>query len=1578
MSTANTGKLLLLSLPAPFAPDTPLFPLGIGYLTAALKVDRPVQTVHYRRFEEAQQQIPALIAGYAPDFVGLTCTSFNRGSVKRVCQWLRAAHPEIMIIVGGVHASFMPEQTLRSYGADCVVIGEGEVTLRELCTVYDTKASLHQVNGIAFLESDLLIVTSRREPIANLDDLPIPDYSFAADLIQTSAMGFLIGSRGCPVQCSFCSTSSYWGQRVRTNSPKRIVDEMELLVSKYGVKKIFFHDDTFNLGLDRVRKICQEITARGLQIEWGVSCRVIPVSEEMLELMAASGCRHICWGIESGSEKILTSINKKITLEQIRHAFTLSSKYLDTISVGAFVMVGNPGETVDTINETVSFLNTLPMTDSPSTSLLYVLPGTALYREFLKVLPSIDNYWVDSDEVPLYTLEHPVETLVAWHERISASGNLIPYNQSCHFWKEILFHNQPPHASELDQIIPPEIKDDELYSLIMELASMPGIVTVLEIGSSAGGGSTEAFVSGLKKNPSNPQLFCMEVSQPRFAALQERYQKDSFVFCYNVSSVPISCFPSEREIELFYRFVPTALNNYPLEQVLGWLQQDIDYIRATDAPQKGIALIKQQHGITNFDMVLIDGSGFLGKAELEEVYGAAIIILDDINDFKNHHNRQRLLVDPDYELVRENLLLRNGYSIFRKKNEGELPIHFFTIVLNGEPFIRHHIDIFSQLPISWHWHIVEGVAELAHDTAWSLQNGGQITDELHAHGLSNDGTSSYLDELAMRFPDRVTLYRKPDETFWNGKLEMVKAPLQNISEECLLWQVDSDELWSKEAITALHGLFTLCPDKSAAYCYCDYFVGPHKFVTSLNTWATYPTDWLRVWRFAPGMNWAAHEPPILINQNDADVASLAPINRDKTIRSGITFQHFAYTVESQVRFKEIYYGYHDAVACWQRLQQTSGPVRAADYLPWALPDAVVDDWPADAAPHYAERFLPTPTDTRYISMSVHGATRFEHELQKLFKVICPKTVIETGTFLGRGTTSIIWQAVQDLGLTTDITTIEVNPEHHRQACEYFSAHNMAVRAELGLSIPRSNLPGQTDINETFVIKADTQNGHIYYDHDEAERAALYHSETAFNVPDNLLEAALKRCDYRPDFVLLDSAGHIGLAEFHHLLSLLRGDCHLMLDDINHCKHAATMQEIRRDARFKILLESNEKFGFAIIRYHYIRQLIYLRTDAIGDSILSAGMLPHLHKRYPGARITVVCQERTAPLYDACPHVSGVIPFRYQQLITNADYRQLIVEKINRTTPDLVLNPIYSHDLHDEFLAHHIQAPLKIAIEGDSSNRSKEKLEEMRGFYNVIITNDPFDLNELDHHRSFLRGIGIEAGALSPQIWISPQDRQWAEATLQRLAILPKTSIILFPGALLNCKAYPHYPEVLAGLAEHPLIVCGGEELQQQGEELCRAHGGHAVNLAGQTSLGQLAALMHHARLYLGSDSSGFHIACAVGLPNVVLLGGGHFGRFCPYSALTTAVCLPLSCYQCNWRCLYQRVHCLHDITPNTVLKAVVNALAPIGQPAEGPLLVVQQMPHSTDLPPLLRTNELPGFVPKARIIQSNALGGAVI
>lgn len=223
-----------------------------------------------------------------------------------------------------------------------------------------------------------------------------------------------------------------------------------------------------------------------------------------------------------------------------------------------------------------------------------------------------------------------------------------------------------PAVSPLDRLIPAEISRDRFWRAIADVAATPGVEEILEIGSSSGSGSTEAFVAGALRNPQRPRLHCIEVSRSRYAALVERWKDHEFVHAYNVSSVPLERFPSAEEIERFYRDVRSRLRRTPLPTVLEWLRLDVDYLRASGLSRPGIAEIKARHGITTFDAVLIDGSEFTGRAELDEVYGARFLLLDDIRTYKNWHNVRRLEADAAYRLVRKSRWLRNGFAIFER------------------------------------------------------------------------------------------------------------------------------------------------------------------------------------------------------------------------------------------------------------------------------------------------------------------------------------------------------------------------------------------------------------------------------------------------------------------------------------------------------------------------------------------------------------------------------------------------------------------------------------------------------------------------------------------------------------------------------------------------------------------------------------------------------------------------------------------------------------------------------------------------------------------------------------------------
>ena len=264
------------------------------------------------------------------------------------------------------------------------------------------------------------------------------------------------------------------------------------------------------------------------------------------------------------------------------------------------------------------------------------------------------------------------------------------------------------------------------------------------------------------------------------------------------------------------------------------------------------------------------------------------------------------------------------------------------MVLDGMPFLRWHIDQLQKIQSPWQWHIVEGVADLKHDTAWSVTTGGRLPRGSGRSSLSRDGTTEYLDTLQRRFPARVHIYRKPGGQLWDGKVEMAQAPLPFIQEKCLIWELDSDECWTAGQIKAVQNLFQHQPHRMAAFFWCNFYAGPDAVVSSRHGYSQNPKfEWLRVWRYQPGDYWATHEPPRLMRRRlgrpPVDVAHLHPFTHKETEAVGAVFDHYAYATREQVQFKETYYGYRGATRGWGRLQRDARkgkPLRLSDYFSW--------------------------------------------------------------------------------------------------------------------------------------------------------------------------------------------------------------------------------------------------------------------------------------------------------------------------------------------------------------------------------------------------------------------------------------------------------------------------------------------------------------------------------------------------------------------------------------------------------------------------------------------------------------------
>ena len=352
-------------------------------------------------------------------------------------------------------------------------------------------------------------------------------------------------------------------------------------------------------------------------------------------------------------------------------------------------------------------------------------------------------------------------------------------------------------------------------------------------------------------------------------------------------------------------------------------------------------------------------------------------------------------------------------------------------------------------------------------------------------------------------------------------------------------------------------------------------------------------------------------------------------------------------------------------------------------------------------------------------------------------------------------------------------------------------------------------------------------------------------------------------------------------------------------------------------------------------------ILFVRTDSIGDNILATSMLSHIKEGYPDARITVLCQNHIAELYDASPFVDTVIAFDRLKGYSDETYRNSIVQQLQAMHFDLALNSVYSRESLNDLFAINSAANKRIAFNGNLYNFPASVRDRNNAFYTAVITDNEKHKPELERHRDFLEGIGISVSKLEPAIWFKPEDDEFAEKFFKDNKLDTERTVCLFAGAQNSVRIYQNYGIALSDICKSyglAVIGLGSSDDSKINIQNLNATGVRTINLSGKTTLRQTAAIMKRCRLAVGAETGLAHMACAMGTPNVIILGGGHFGRFMPYSPLTSIVCLPLECYKCNWICRYDRVHCIRDIRSEVIAEALRQTLE---KKSEKPRMFVQ-------------------------------------
>ncbi len=313
--------------------------------------------------------------------VGITAFTSEITAADIIAGKIKNIFPDLPIVIGGPHVSIIPYETLFEFkNFDIAVVGEGEKTIVELLRIFDNNESyrLHDMKGIAFRKDNEIIVNSSGELIDDINSLPFPGWNFF-ELKQYGNILPVSTSRGCPYGCYFC-TPKYLGAKVRVRSYENVVEEIEWIVYKFGVKRIQFADATFALLKNDAMRLCEELIKRGLnkRIKWDCETRADSITPELLRLMKKAGCEWVAFGVETGNEKILREIvHKGETKEQIRNAIRLAKDA--GIKVRCFFIIGHYRETIETIKDTINFALELNP-DALSFGLMVPNPGSEIRR----------------------------------------------------------------------------------------------------------------------------------------------------------------------------------------------------------------------------------------------------------------------------------------------------------------------------------------------------------------------------------------------------------------------------------------------------------------------------------------------------------------------------------------------------------------------------------------------------------------------------------------------------------------------------------------------------------------------------------------------------------------------------------------------------------------------------------------------------------------------------------------------------------------------------------------------------------------------------------------------------------------------------------------------------------------------------------------------------------------------------------------------------------------------------------------------------------------------------------------------
>ncbi|MBR09160.1 MAG: B12-binding domain-containing radical SAM protein [Rickettsiales bacterium] len=377
----------------------PYPPLGLLYISAYLKQAGVNACIFDSTFTN-RSDLKKELYNFQPDILALYTNLMTKVTILELIKEVKITYPDIKIILGGPDVTYNVEDYLQ-HGADVLVIGEGEQTMLELTEAVDKGLDLNEVDGLAFLQGGDVIKTKTRQKLKELNELPLPDRD-AIDISNylevwkkhhgQSALN-VSTQRGCPYTCKWCSTAVY-GQSYRRRSPQKVVDEIVIIQNSYNPDTIWFVDDVFTVSHKWLGEFVEELELREIKLKFECISRADRMNEDVISLLKRAGCFRVWIGAESGSQRIIEAMDRRVSVNQVRQMIQETRKA--GIEAGTFIMLGYPGETEEDIKETVRHLKE-SNPDHFTITKAYPIKGTALYEEISSIQTSEPDWATSTD-----------------------------------------------------------------------------------------------------------------------------------------------------------------------------------------------------------------------------------------------------------------------------------------------------------------------------------------------------------------------------------------------------------------------------------------------------------------------------------------------------------------------------------------------------------------------------------------------------------------------------------------------------------------------------------------------------------------------------------------------------------------------------------------------------------------------------------------------------------------------------------------------------------------------------------------------------------------------------------------------------------------------------------------------------------------------------------------------------------------------------------------------------------------------------------------------------------------------------